>query len=158
ANQMTSATPIRRGIGYRSSADDRAFAFESSTLSLTVAFPKGRKIYHPGRNGHPSYPRGELGSRLSARGTREEGTVPTGRVSACEYMRISEVKIYPVKSLRGVAVKDAVVEERGFRYDRRWMLVDGNNRFLTQREHPGMALVTVAVGRDGLVFKRGSSD
>src|SRR5690606_9540156 len=53
---------------------------------------------------------------------------------------------------------DGVVEERGFRNDRRWMLVDGNNRFLTQREHPTMALVTVAVGRDGLVFKRGSSE
>src|SRR5690606_29563526 len=73
-------------------------------------------------------------------------------------MFVSEINIYPVKSLRGIALKEAAVEERGFRYDRRWMLVDGNNRFLTQREHPGMALVTVAVGRDGLLFKRGSSE
>ena len=73
-------------------------------------------------------------------------------------MRISEINIYPVKSLRGIGLKEAVVEERGFRNDRRWMLVDGNNRFLTQREHPKMALVTVAVGRDGLLFQRGSSE
>ena len=73
-------------------------------------------------------------------------------------MQISEINIYPVKSLRGIALKEAAVEERGFQYDRRWMLVDGNNRFLTQREHPGMAPVTVAVGKDGLVFKWGRSD
>jgi uncharacterized protein len=73
-------------------------------------------------------------------------------------MQISEINVYPVKSLRGIALKEAIVEERGFRNDRRWMLVDGAGRFLTQRERPEMALVTVAVGTDGLVFKRGSSE
>jgi len=54
---------------------------------------------------------------------------------------VSALYIYPVKSLGGFAVSQAEVQERGFRYDRRWMLVDDQGQFLTQRSHPKMALV-----------------
>lgn len=39
----------------------------------------------------------------------------------------------------------------GFKYDRRWMLVDAQNRFLTQREHPQMALIKVQITDTGLL-------
>jgi uncharacterized protein YcbX len=54
---------------------------------------------------------------------------------------ISEIYIYPIKSLGGIQVPSAKVEARGLRYDRRWMLVDEQGRFLTQRQHTQMALL-----------------
>jgi uncharacterized protein YcbX len=65
-------------------------------------------------------------------------------------LTISELYIYPIKSLGGIALTSAEVTDRGFKYDRRWMLVDEQNRFLTQREHPQMALLKVSVESDGL--------
>lgn len=63
---------------------------------------------------------------------------------------ISELYIYPIKSLGGIQVKEVQLTDRGFEYDRRWMLVDANNRFLTQREHASMALLQTALVRDGI--------
>ncbi len=37
------------------------------------------------------------------------------------------------------------MQRRGLQYDRRWMLIDGTGRFITQRELPGMALLSTAV-------------
>lgn len=65
-------------------------------------------------------------------------------------MQISEINIYPIKSLKGIALQDSIVEKRGLRFDRRWMLTDPDGMFFTQREVPKMAAVTVAVGDGGL--------
>jgi len=65
-------------------------------------------------------------------------------------MHISEINIYPIKSLKGISVDSAVVEERGLRHDRRWMLTTPDGMFLTQREFPGMATIAVEVNSDGL--------
>ncbi len=67
-----------------------------------------------------------------------------------KFMRISEINFYPIKSLKGISTDKAVVEDRGLRFDRRWMLVDTDNRFMTQREHPKMATIKVAVDDSGL--------
>ncbi len=66
-------------------------------------------------------------------------------------LQVSELFIYPIKSLGGISVTSAEVTSRGFKHDRRWMLVDEHNRFLTQREHFQMALIKVAIGDDGLL-------
>lgn len=58
-------------------------------------------------------------------------------------MHISEINIYPIKSLKGISLDASAVEERGLAFDRRWMLVDENKQFLTQREIPAMALIRV---------------
>jgi uncharacterized protein len=63
---------------------------------------------------------------------------------------ISELFIYPIKSLGGVAVQEAMVTDRGFQYDRRWMLVDGQNVFMSQRSIPKMALLQVYIEANGL--------
>lgn len=56
---------------------------------------------------------------------------------------VSQLIIYPIKSLGGVRVNQIMVTDRGLEYDRRWMLVDNLNRFLTQRKHPEMALFSI---------------
>lgn len=66
-------------------------------------------------------------------------------------LTISELYIYPIKSLRGIALSHVEVTDRGFRYDRRWMLVDEHNNFLTQRQHPQMSLIKVRIRPDGLL-------
>jgi uncharacterized protein YcbX len=48
-------------------------------------------------------------------------------------MRLADIAIYPVKSARGITVPSANMESRGLQGDRRWMLVDGNGRFVSQR-------------------------
>lgn len=72
-------------------------------------------------------------------------------------MVLSEIWIYPIKSLGGIALRQAVVEERGLRYDRRWMLVDSDGKFITQRKVHEMALIDVALGIDGLTVIHRSS-
>lgn len=63
--------------------------------------------------------------------------------------QISEIWIYPIKSLGGISVRSAVVRPKGLAWDRRWMLVDESNQFMTQRNLPQMALfkLTLADGR-----------
>jgi uncharacterized protein YcbX len=68
-----------------------------------------------------------------------------------EQMRLSAITIYPVKSLKGIAVAEAAIEPRGLAYDRRWMLVDNFGAFMTQREYPRMALVRVDLTPHGLL-------
>jgi uncharacterized protein YcbX len=67
--------------------------------------------------------------------------------------RIAGIYIYPIKSLGGIAVNQAYAEDQGFRYDRKWMLADGNNRFLTQRECPRMALFECNLTDEGISVK-----
>lgn len=65
-------------------------------------------------------------------------------------LTVSGLYIYPVKSLGGIAVQSATLTDRGFEYDRRWMLVDDDNRFLSQREVAAMALLKVGIRKEGL--------
>jgi uncharacterized protein YcbX len=65
-------------------------------------------------------------------------------------LTVSELHIYPVKSLGGISLNSVIVTDRGLQYDRRWMLVDKNNQFLTQREFPAMALLQVNITVSGL--------
>ncbi len=65
-------------------------------------------------------------------------------------MNLSEINIYPIKSLGGISLKSSIVENRGLQFDRRWMLVNENDKFLTQREFPKMATVNVEITKSGL--------
>ncbi len=67
--------------------------------------------------------------------------------------QLSEIFIYPIKSLGGISVREADVTDRGLKYDRRWMLIDSSGMFLTQRTHPQMALIKVDVSKDTLFFR-----
>jgi uncharacterized protein YcbX len=65
-------------------------------------------------------------------------------------MFLSEINIYPIKSLAGISLKSSNVEERGLQFDRRWMLVDEKNNFLTQRDFPKMATIRTEILENGL--------
>ena len=65
-------------------------------------------------------------------------------------MLLSELNVYPIKSLKGVALSESVIEKRGLEHDRRWVLVDANNRFISQREHAELARVQVSINQAGL--------
>jgi uncharacterized protein len=65
-------------------------------------------------------------------------------------MKISEINIYPIKSLGGISLTEAIIEQRGLQYDRRRMLVDENGKFLTQREFPKMSTVSISLAEHGL--------
>jgi uncharacterized protein YcbX len=65
-------------------------------------------------------------------------------------LQVSELFVYPIKSLGGIKVSSAFVTNRGLQYDRRWMLVDNTNKFMTQREIPALALFQVSITLEGL--------
>jgi uncharacterized protein YcbX len=67
-------------------------------------------------------------------------------------LQVSELYIYPIKSLKGIAVKKARITAKGFEYDRRYLLVDKNNRFLTQREYPQMSQLQPSIENTGLLI------
>lgn len=58
---------------------------------------------------------------------------------------LSEINIYPIKSLGGINLQSAELEEKGLQYDRRWMLVDEEGIFITQRKHFELALLQVNI-------------
>jgi uncharacterized protein YcbX len=62
---------------------------------------------------------------------------------------VSEIRVYPVKSLGGVAVREAHVEPWGLRHDRRWLLLTPDGTVLTAREHHGLLALTAIPNDDG---------
>lgn len=56
-------------------------------------------------------------------------------------LQLTAINIYPVKSLAGIPLGSSQVESRGLKFDRRWMLVDEENVFITQRKYPVLALL-----------------
>jgi len=68
-------------------------------------------------------------------------------------LKLSEIFIYPIKSLGGISLNRGFVELRGLQYDRRMMLVDQDGKFLTQRTYPQMALLKTSINDDTLVIR-----
>lgn len=58
---------------------------------------------------------------------------------------LEAIHLFPVKSCAGLLVSEAAVTPRGLRHDRRWMIVDAQGEFRTQREFPQLARVTPAL-------------
>ena len=68
-------------------------------------------------------------------------------------IQVTDIYIYPVKSLKGVRLKEAETGLRGFKYDREWMITDSDYQFLTQREIEAMATITVSIAKDFLLLQ-----
>lgn len=66
---------------------------------------------------------------------------------------LSGLHYYPVKSLRGLSPSRHPVTRLGLAHDRRWMLVDANGRFLTQREQHALALVSTRIDGERLCIE-----
>lgn len=70
---------------------------------------------------------------------------------------LSELYIYPVKSLAGIKVSTWQVTEKGLLHDRKWMLIDSDGKFLSQRRIPKMALIKTEIKGDTLILSSVSS-
>ncbi len=64
--------------------------------------------------------------------------------------QLSEIWVYPIKSLKGVSLNTVQVSSNGLQNDRIFMLVDKDGRFLTQRECPKMAILDVVLTKEGI--------
>lgn len=73
-------------------------------------------------------------------------------------MYLSEINIYPIKSLGGISLKETIIERRGLKFDRRWLLVDEKNTFLTQREFPKMATLKVELTDNNLLVSENENN
>ncbi|WP_306250045.1 MOSC domain-containing protein [Parvularcula sp. IMCC14364] len=65
-------------------------------------------------------------------------------------MIVHSLHIYPLKSARGIDLSKADIAPAGLAGDRQFMLIDAQARFLTQREHPDLAKITVHTGADAI--------
>jgi uncharacterized protein YcbX len=70
-------------------------------------------------------------------------------------LTVQEIRIYPVKALRGYALPASDVALWGLDHDRRWMVVQPDGRFLTQRELPAMARIDARATADALTLAAG---
>jgi len=68
-------------------------------------------------------------------------------------LTVKELYYYPVKSCKGIPVPTLVLDQRGTENDRKFMIVDADGIFLTQREHPTMALIATRVSAGSLVLQ-----
>jgi uncharacterized protein YcbX len=69
-------------------------------------------------------------------------------------LQVSQLFIYPIKSLGGIAKQWVDITPTGFKHDRRWMLVDEQALFLSQRTHPQMALLQTSETEKGIIVRQ----
>jgi uncharacterized protein YcbX len=75
-----------------------------------------------------------------------------------QHVVVEDLRIYPVKALRGYALQASPVAIWGLEFDRRWMVVTPDGRFLTQRELPAMALISAHTTGDALTLAAEAAD
>jgi len=70
-------------------------------------------------------------------------------------IKVAELSYYPIKSCAGttknIEGESIKVAEKGFEFDRRWLIVNPSGKFLTQREFPQMALIVPRVEDNNLI-------
>ena len=67
-------------------------------------------------------------------------------------MKLTALHTYPIKGTRGLSHQTIPLELRGLKGDRRWMIVDGENRFITQREVASLATIEAHETNNGLTI------
>ena len=65
-------------------------------------------------------------------------------------MKLTRIFFYPVKSLAGIELQAALVDDFGIAMDRRWLVVDHQGNALTQREYGRMVLIKPSLNAGGL--------
>jgi len=66
--------------------------------------------------------------------------------------KISALCVYPIKSCAGITVKKTILTEFGLENDRRFMLVDKDGKFISQRTLPNMCLIETCIDGNKLFF------
>jgi uncharacterized protein YcbX len=65
-------------------------------------------------------------------------------------LEVTAIYIYPVKSLRGVSLQEATLENGRLVGDRNWILVDARGTFMHMRDYPRMARISAEVSSGGI--------
>lgn len=65
---------------------------------------------------------------------------------------LSQINVYPVKSVSGVSLSSAWVEKQGLMFDRRFMLALADGSMVTARKYPHMVTVKSTLTADGLIL------
>lgn len=65
---------------------------------------------------------------------------------------VKELWIFPIKSIGGMRVDSAMALPEGFQNDRRWMLIDENGQFVTQREHFNLSTFSSTIADNKLII------
>lgn len=65
---------------------------------------------------------------------------------------LSQVNVYPVKSVGGISLSTAWVEKQGLMFDRRFMLALADGSMVTARKYPQMVKIKSTLTADGLIF------
>lgn len=73
-------------------------------------------------------------------------------------MRIESMHIYPVKSMRGIPVERTILTASGLLGDRRFMVVDPDGQFITQRECPVLAQIMALPQAGYLLLRKGEEE
>jgi hypothetical protein len=71
-----------------------------------------------------------------------------------EQAQVTGLFVYPVKSMKGIALDEATLTPKGLEHDRRWMVVRPHGRFVTQRDEPRLALIHTGLDARGLTLSR----
>ena len=88
-----------------------------------------------------------LPAKKRAHSVRGEGQ---SRILAGVNATLASIHIYPLKSCAPLPLDSASVQTRGLARDRRWMVVDAQNKFLTGRQQPRLTLIRARPDGDAL--------
>lgn len=69
-----------------------------------------------------------------------------------------EINIYPVKSLGGISLQNSEVTDRGLKHDRRWLIINEEEKFITQQTHPQLALIKTKIRGNKLILGHKTKD
>ncbi|HMN70041.1 MAG TPA: MOSC domain-containing protein [Bdellovibrionales bacterium] len=70
--------------------------------------------------------------------------------------KVKSLHFYPIKGFRGLSTRELWLDPDGPRYDRQWMLVNAENRFISLRSHP--VLTTFGLRMDDVEIEIARSD
>ncbi|WP_419206856.1 MOSC N-terminal beta barrel domain-containing protein [Photobacterium leiognathi] len=76
-------------------------------------------------------------------------------VSSSGTPKLSQLNVFPVKSIAGISQSQAWVEKQGMAFDRRFMVAKPSGDMVTARKYPQMVKVKAALHADGLVLSYG---
>ena len=69
-------------------------------------------------------------------------------------VEVTGLFVYPVKSMRGIALDSARLTPLGLEHDRRFMVVRSNGEFVTQRNQPLLSQIDTALEAGGVILSR----
>lgn len=67
-------------------------------------------------------------------------------------LKLTRLRIYPVKALEGMDADAWELDPYGLKYDRRWMVIDASGRCVTRLEQPTLASVQAEIRNEHLVL------